>query len=472
MDEFNVFYNDWMERATFDELCLMMDYLLGNSRHGRRHFKHNSAEKEAMAAFITRRMIPTYMKHMSGGSIAHMNNIDYLKNIITLNGHGSAGGAIDYNLPPNVWVLMPSADGLNTPYSLGAGSGRIETLIYKKEGFDFKSGWKLYTKKLPKNLILSSFGLGDEAGGGAMSCDAISSNAVIPVDIQNMMKECLKDKTNFCVLPAIDDHKNRIKYSGVDKYSVKVCGQTSLTNVIDSIKNNSKLATTSPIILVPFVCNAAAGCKPINRQSAQYNLDEIIKKCLSSPTSAIDANYNNVVDISSNAIVKNWQELSQVASSLLQKNFDTITHNGWTIARISSGIVVQKEYDYLNGSKTGLFIPASGKQEDFKWTNTTDPDALAIAKQVSQSYAIIKNWKELSQLANLLRSKNFNPITRNGWIIVRTASGVVVQKDDDYRNQRRNGLFIPASGKQEDFKWTDTTHPDALTIAKQALQSL
>lgn len=118
----------------------------------------------------------------------------------------------------------------------------------------------------------------------------------------------------------------------------------------------------------------------------------------------------------------------------------------YIIAKIKTGLVVQKETDWDKNRKTGLFIDKFEIEVD-------DKEAYEMAKLYFESLKEL-SFKDCQAIVNGKGSKesSFGDGTdKVTYLIAKTSNGYVVQKKTDYASNKNSGLFISDDGKTIKF---------------------
>ena len=171
---------------------------------------------------------------------------------MSLNCHGSFN-LESFQLPEDVYVLAPHPEGFDKPYILLSPSkGSFEDRLYASGDGKFPTpdsgGWRLYKpgENVP-NLQLSSW------SGGTASEEYRKWSTSSGEKDKDLFDS--KNIPAFATVPARAENGDQYQAAGEMKKKVKVFGNTNLREVIRKLRQENK---EKPIVLIPFVCNAAA----------------------------------------------------------------------------------------------------------------------------------------------------------------------------------------------------------------------
>jgi hypothetical protein len=208
-------------------------------------------------------------KDLTSSSSEQKNQISY-NNFITMNGHGSKTDR-QFQIPPdsNIYVLIPHEKGLEQAYTVSPPSNpsNFETIIFNNRNIPvFQSntqytGWKLYSPGENINdMDISDFRKGDPAGLGSTPCSEIPTKFFN--ENKDLVKTCNENNEPACIVYHDTGLPNYGKFINTDNgknvYKIKICGRTTLENVVKLLNTQKVHELDRPIILIPLICNASS----------------------------------------------------------------------------------------------------------------------------------------------------------------------------------------------------------------------
>ena len=182
-------------------------------------------------------------------------------NFLTMNGHGmKTNKKFTIPIKSNIYVLIPHKDGLSQSYTVSPSVNSFERIIFiNKNTPNFKYGWKIYYPGDEINDInISEFKKGDPAGKGSTPCADIVK--YFKNGNESLVYNCILENNNSCIVYVDSGKPNHDKFMNSDNnkniYKIKICGQTTLENVIKMLETQKSHILDKPIILIPLLCNS------------------------------------------------------------------------------------------------------------------------------------------------------------------------------------------------------------------------
>lgn len=184
----------------------------------------------------------------------HLAPVDPIRDLVTINCHGGFSHS-KFELPPNVFLLIPHPNGLDQSYVLNSGKTSFESMIYGRNDGQLplptSGGFQLCQPgSVVNDLFLTPWsGAHDTQIEYEAWAKRVAKSA--PQDA-----DAFKGKPipAFATVPARNGKGEQFKYKGQNKQKVKVFGATTLQAVIEERVRNTPPG--QPIVIIPFTCNA------------------------------------------------------------------------------------------------------------------------------------------------------------------------------------------------------------------------
>jgi hypothetical protein len=199
---------------------------------------------------------------------------DPLQYLITLNSHGFTSNET-FELPKNVYVLVPHPQGFDSIYMLKSPSHNLtfEEMIYNSPDKFLETtngGWRLYRPgELIRNVRLIPW-----SNAKDKTIEFNNWKSRVPkedVDFVAMTPD--GEIPAFAAVPARDHLQNPLKYKGNQKTKIKVFGTSNLQQVIHNLHSTHP---NLPIVLIPFTCNADSIHNPsVNCWPSTSNINQL-----------------------------------------------------------------------------------------------------------------------------------------------------------------------------------------------------
>lgn len=191
----------------------------------------------------------------------HLAPVDPIRDLVTINCHGGFSHS-KFELPPNVFLLIPHPNGLDQSYVLNSGKTSFESMIYGRNDGQLplptSGGFQLCEPgSVVNDLFLTPW---SGAHDTQVEYEAWAKRGAksAPQDA-----DAFKGKPipAFATVPARNGKGEQFKYKGQNKEKVKVFGATTLQAVIEERVRNTPPG--QPIVIIPFTCNAKSNASNV-----------------------------------------------------------------------------------------------------------------------------------------------------------------------------------------------------------------